>query len=127
MHAVPEPLKSHVRVCSSSFTSSRDIRRAISEYVKSENKENFKKMFENDPMEVDVLVPWQGAKGKGKSKGKAKGKGMHFLNNIRGYKRTALMNSVPYCGPFCNVGNAYPRTIHAVVHAPWHCSSQCFN
>ena len=32
-------------------------------------------MFENDPMEVDVLGPWQSAKGKGKSKGKMKGKG----------------------------------------------------
>ncbi len=43
--------------------------------MKAENKENFKDMFESDPMEVDALVPWQPAKRKGKSKGKVKGKG----------------------------------------------------
>jgi hypothetical protein len=75
MRVVPEPLKSHVRVCSSSFTSSRNVRRAIAEFVKAEIRKNFKDMFKSDPMEVDVLVPWQAAEGKGKSKGKAKGKG----------------------------------------------------
>ena len=88
MHAVPEPLKSHLRVCASSFVSSHDVRRAISEFVRTESKESFKEMFDNsDPMEVDT-VRWDKGKGKGKSKGKGKddkGKGKgKFRNDAQG-------------------------------------------
>ena len=56
MHAVPEPLKSHLRVCSSTFSSAHDVRRVISEFVKAENKESFREMFDSDPMEVDAMT-----------------------------------------------------------------------
>ena len=113
MHAVPEPLKSHLRVCSSTFSSAHDVRRVISEFVNAENKENFREMFESDPMEVDAMTSGyygfakgkgKDAKGKGKGKyykdekGKAKGKGKTYTPGQGGGQRAEDRDTCRFCG-----------------------------